>query len=276
MKLHYAARTHVGLVRPSNEDSILTMPESGLFLVADGMGGEVAGEEASAQVVESVKRVFHAVPEKFPVEPEHLEDRLREAIRQAHRDVFNIARMNPLKRGLGSTASLMCVHRDAWMVAQIGDSRVYLVREGLVRQITTDHTVVWQLYQQGMIEREQLGEHPSRHLLTQCVGSGEPIDIDFFEGISQTGDLFLICSDGLTGYVGEESLEATLVDPALELEQKADHLVDAALAGGGGDNISVILVTVELERGDNWLALSQASKTKTTRKKVTDTDETSY
>lgn len=242
---------------------MLTMPECGVFVIADGMGGEVAGEEASAQVVGSIRQALGGLAQNPPAQPDQLAALLQEAIHLAHHDVFEIAKFNPLKRGMGSTVSLLCVHRDAWMVAQIGDSRVYLVREGLVRQITTDHTVVWELFRQGAIERGQLADHPARHLLTQCIGSGEAIDIDLFEGIARHGDLFLICSDGLTGYVSDELLYATLTDPALDLERMADELVESALSGGGGDNISLILVRAEPGPEDRWVTLHESDGTVT-------------
>lgn len=263
MNIEYAARSHVGLVRPTNEDSLLTLPECGVFAVADGMGGEVAGEEASAQVVSSLRQTLAGLAQKPPAEPDQLATLLQDAVHLAHHDVFDIAKFEPLKRGMGSTVSLLCVHRDAWMVAQVGDSRVYLAREGLVSQVTTDHTVVWELFRQGVIERNQLADHPARHLLTQCVGSGEPIHIDLFEGIARPGDLFLICSDGLTGYVRDELLFATLIDPALDLEQMADALVQAALAGGGGDNVSLILVRPAPGPDDRWIRCHDADGTAT-------------
>ncbi|MCE5230789.1 protein phosphatase 2C domain-containing protein [bacterium] len=240
---------------------MLAIPDAGVFVIADGMGGEVAGEEASAQTISSIDQALRPLAQNPPANPDQLELLLQDALMQAHRDVFDISKLNPLKRGMGSTASLLCVHRDAWMVAQIGDSRVYLIRNGLIRQITTDHTVVWELYKQGIIERDQLALHPTRHLLTQCIGSSEPIKIDLFEGAVRNGDMFLICSDGLTGYVPEEQLNATLVDPALDLDQMADELVESALAGGGGDNISLILLRVHPDPGDRWLAMFHADQT---------------
>lgn len=263
MKIEFAARTDVGLVRPSNEDSLLTLPECGVFVVADGMGGEAAGEEASAQVIASIRQALGGLAQNPPEKPEQLAATLQGAVRQAHRDVFEIARLNPAKRGMGSTVSLLCVHRDAWMIAQIGDSRVYIVRDGLLRQITTDHTVVWELFKQGAIERSQLANHPARHLLTQCIGSGEAIDIDLFEGIARRADLFLICSDGLTGFVSDERMYATLTDPALDLRQMADELVNAALSSGGGDNITVILVRVAPSPEDKWITAQNSDGTAT-------------
>lgn len=244
MQLDYVARTHQGLVRESNQDSILALPELGIFAVADGMGGEQAGDEASAQTIATIRTASEAFFRAAPEEPGQIEALLRETLAQASQDVFQISVREPAKRGLGSTASLLCLHRGLYFIAQVGDSRVYLAREGRVRQLTRDHTLVWMLYEQGAITRAQLETHPERHLLTQCVGSSRPITIDLFKGTLLPGDLFLICSDGLTGYAGEEKIAELLPEERLSVQARAERLIDESLRAGGGDNVSVIIVRV--------------------------------
>ncbi len=253
MRIELAERTHVGLLRAGNEDALLAMPARGIFMVADGMGGEEAGEEASAQAVASVRTTLEEFLAEEPEDPEMLGEMLREALQQANRDVHAIAERHPNKRGMGSTASLLCLHRDAWFVAQVGDSRVYLMRDGVARLLTRDQTVVWELYQQGMIDRDQVNDHPGRHLLTQCIGSGEDLAVDMSEGRLRDQDLFMVCSDGLTGYASEETIFSILADPVIGIDAMADRLIDSALAGGGGDNVSLILVQVEMDEEEAWL-----------------------
>jgi protein phosphatase len=253
MRLQSVAKTNVGLVRSMNQDAILEMAGRGIFLVADGMGGEKAGEEASAQVVETVGVKFEAFFEKAPTGPSQIEGEMRDSLLLANRDVFQISVREPEKRGLGSTASLLCLHRGVYFCAQVGDSRVYLMRGGNVQQITRDHTLVWALYEQGAIGRDQLETHPDRHLLTQCIGNERPVKVDTFMGQAQVGDVFLICSDGLTGYAKEPAVFEILKQEELGLEERAELLIQAALNAGGGDNVSAILVRVaELEDQDGW------------------------
>lgn len=253
MKLESIAVTHQGLVREMNQDSILAMDRQASYLVADGMGGEKAGEEASAQVVSTVEEAVKSFFGEAPEGPSQIESMLRETLMQANHDVYQISVEEPTKRGLGSTASLLCLHRGVYFCGQVGDSRIYLARNGNVHQITRDHTLVWTLYEQGHINRAQLETHPERHLLTQCIGNERPIKVDTFEGSVQAGDVFLICSDGLTGYAGEDEVFRILTNRSLSLKKRADKLIQAALDAGGGDNVSVILVKVlELEEDDDW------------------------
>ncbi len=254
MQVQSVERTHVGNVRLRNEDAVLTIPEQNLFVVADGMGGERAGAEASEQAIRTIQRVtqrFFAAGE--PDGPALLSSALIDALDKANYEVFDISVQNPEKSGLGSTASVLCLHRGMFFVAHVGDSRVYLLRGGEVRQLTRDHTVVWPLYEEGIISRDQLETHPERHLLTQCIGLPKPLEVQTVSGIAQPNDLFLICTDGLTAYAGDEVVNHLLREFSLDLEPCADALVQAALDGGGGDNVSLILVRVEaVGPADSW------------------------
>lgn len=255
MKLQSVELTHVGSVRSENQDSIFSLVDRGVFMVADGMGGEKAGAEASAQVIETVKRVANGFfKSQDPRAPSVIEAMLRDALQQANSDVFQISVKEPDKTGLGSTGSLLTLHKGIYFIAQVGDSRIYLMREGNIRLMTRDHTVVWALYENGVITRDQLETHPERHLLTQCVGGPKPLNVDTYEGRLQEGDVFLICSDGLTGYAGEEAIFKIYPEATTDLKGCAEHMIEAALGGGGGDNVSVILIRVEkLDPEDNWM-----------------------
>lgn len=254
MKLSHVEVTHVGLTRKENQDSIFALPEHGVFLVADGMGGEKAGAEASAQVVATVNRLMSEYFQKFdPQGPADVEGLVKKSLELASKEVLQIAAREPDKMGMGSTGSLMILHRGAYFLAQVGDSRIYLLRKGRVQQLTRDHTIVWTLYESGILSREQLETHPDRHLLTQCIGGSKPVEVEIFADRVQQGDVFLLCSDGLTGYAGEEKVMRLLADQVYNLEELGQRLLQAALEGGGGDNVSVILAKVEsLDPQDNW------------------------
>ncbi|HOE97511.1 MAG TPA: protein phosphatase 2C domain-containing protein [Candidatus Sumerlaeota bacterium] len=269
MQFEHFALTHTGLVREMNQDSILALPRCGVFMVADGMGGEKAGDEASAQVVKTTQAAVEAFFKSKPTGPSQIENMLRDTLLEANHEVFQISVREPAKRGLGSTASLLCLHRGVYFVAQVGDSRVYRLRDGAAVQLTHDHTLVWLLYEQGNITRDQLETHPERHLLTQCIGSQKPVKVDVFEGDLQVGDTFLICSDGLTGYAREEKVLEILGETEISLEQRAGMMVDAALEAGGGDNVSVILVKItQLDAEDNWEPEATAPPTEFTEDTV--------
>lgn len=277
MKLESVALTNIGLVREQNQDAIFEAPDKGLFLVADGMGGEQAGEEASAQVVQTVQSSLSAFFSTPPQSPTAVIECLRDTLLQANMDVLQIAVREPEKRGLGSTASLLCLQRGVYFISHVGDSRVYLCRGGQFRQLTRDHTLVWMLYERDVITREQLETHPERHLLTQCIGSRRPVNVDLLEGPLEVGDVFLICSDGLSGMVSEEDMGQTLLREELGLQEKGDQLIQAALDAGGGDNVSAVLVRItELDEQDNWVpdALNDLANFEVTKEETIASEET--
>lgn len=260
MHLESVALTHQGLVRQNNQDSILALPAIGVFAVADGMGGEQAGDEASQCTIATIRAQAQTFFQSPPPDPAAVENHLRAVLHQANHDVFEISVREPSKRGLGSTASVLCLHSGLYTLAQVGDSRIYLVRNGAVRLLTRDHTLVWMLYEQGVIAFSQIERHPERHLLTQCIGTANPIKIDTAQAALQPGDLFLLCSDGLTGYADEARIHDILLDPRVGLGGRAKSLLDEALKAGGGDNISIILVRVaSLEPADDSAPASPSS-----------------
>lgn len=252
MKLQQFQLTHVGLTRQENQDSVFSQPEEGIFLVADGMGGEKAGAEASAQVVATIRELLAGYAARLD-SPDAVGFAAAEALQTANKDVYEISVREPDKSGLGSTGSLLLFHKGLYFVAQVGDSRIYQVRGGNCRMLTRDHSIVWELYENGIINRDQMETHPERHLLTQCIGGSKPVQVDLFSGRIEPGDLYLICSDGLTSYAGEAEVMRLLIDPVYSLEERAYRLLQAALEGGGGDNVSVVLVQVDsVDPEDDW------------------------
>ena len=244
MKWTYAGRSDVGKVRPGNEDAFFADNERGVFIVADGMGGHVAGEVASQIVTETVgPGVCHAIGEGLSAAD--LEDRVLELIEEANQAILQRAESEPEKRGMGTTLTLLAlVPGSEYLIEQVGDSRGYLLRDGLLNQITRDHTVVQQQVDRGALTPEQARDHPLSHILTRALGTEANVEADTFADTTQAGDIFLLCSDGLSGMLSDEVIEAILSTPTDDLQDVADALVDAANAAGGLDNVTAVVVKV--------------------------------
>lgn len=234
-----AARTDVGRVREANEDFVAEFEHpSGrrLLVVADGMGGHRGGATASRLCVETVGEVFR----RFAGDPETL---LREALEAANERVQRASRADLQLAGMGTTAVLLLLTPDAeaW-VAHLGDSRAYLLRDGALRPLTEDHTVVAAMIKRGLIGAEAAESHPRRHELVRCVGFHEEVQPEITRLEVLPGDRFLLCSDGLSGQVDEADIAAIL-----RRESPVDAvavLVQAANAAGGRDNVTVLVAAV--------------------------------
>ena len=225
--------THVGKVRKNNEDSLIVIePET--FVTADGMGGQAAGEVASKILVETVKNFLPLVPEPWN------EEILSKSIRKANAKVLQAANENKNYRGMGTTANILHIYKNRAYYAHIGDSRIYRVRNKILEHITEDHSYVESLVRRGEITPEQARVHPMKNILTQAVGADENITVDSGNFRVDFDDIFLLCTDGLTNMVEDENILKIL----LESSNPADDLIQAALDGGGHDNISVIVVKV--------------------------------
>lgn len=210
-------------------------PELGLFAVADGMGGAQAGERASRIAIETiVKSVREALPTRT------LEG-LVEAVRAANRDVFQQASENPAFHGMGTTVVAVLLDLPLAHVASVGDSRLYLFRDGELRRMTSDQTWVNEIGRTLGLTEDQIHSHPFRNVLTMAVGARERIDVRSHELYLEPGDLLLLSSDGLHGVVTEAELAEALAPPNT-LSQKATGLVEKARRNGGPDNITAVLV----------------------------------
>jgi protein phosphatase len=230
-----AALTDPGRKRRRNEDSFVVEPP--LFVVADGMGGAQAGEVASRLAAASF-REFHEADELEP------EPRLEAIIQEANRRIFDRARHDTGLSGMGTTVTAALLGEDAIAMGHVGDSRAYRVREGELEQLTQDHSLVADLIRSGRLTPEEAEDHPQRSVITRALGTDPDVDVDTFLVEARPGDLFLICSDGLTSMVPEEEILETLrTSPTLD--QAAKALVKAANKQGGEDNITVILFRVE-------------------------------
>jgi PPM family protein phosphatase len=225
-----AGRTDVGRQRTANEDSLFVSPP--LFAVADGMGGAKAGEVASAVAVEAV--------EAAPESSEPAEAQLAEIVRAANRRIYDLAVADESRRGMGTTLTLAKVHGDEVSLAHVGDSRAYRMREGRLEQLTRDHSLVAELERSGQITAEAAEHHPQRSIITRALGPEPDVEVDTYTLTVRDGDVFLICSDGLTSMISDEEV-ASIVRSAASLDEAAEALVRAANQSGGKDNITVIL-----------------------------------
>jgi serine/threonine protein phosphatase PrpC len=225
----------LGLQRQGNEDNYFV--RAPLFVVADGMGGAQAGEVASEMAVES----FNAgIPDgDSPAEG------LKRIIEDANRRIHERSRTDNLRAGMGTTVTAAHVGEDAVTVAHVGDSRCYLVRDGKLIRLTKDHSLVGELVDRGKLTEEQAEKHPQRSVITRALGPEPNVQVDVIEYPAKAGDLFMVCSDGLTSMVREPKLEPLMVRNDRPLEELGRELIAAANAAGGRDNITVVLFTLE-------------------------------
>jgi PPM family protein phosphatase len=255
MKVSWAVRTDPGLRRTSNEDSYCTRPELGLFVVADGMGGHVAGEVASRVAVETIQNFISetAGADKnrtwpFPFEPQiSLEaNRLKAAFKLANRQIANAMADSADLRGMATTASAVLVGKTSACVGHVGDSRVYaldVVKGGPLRQITDDHSWVEEQVRAGTMSASAARQHPWRNVVTRALSGGNDPEIDTVELSPARGERFLLCSDGLSGVVPHDTI-ARILSTTNGLEAICEQLIAAANEGGGPDNITVLVLEV--------------------------------
>jgi protein phosphatase len=254
MHLSWAVRTDPGLRRSGNEDSYCTRADLGLFVVADGMGGHAAGEVASRVAVETIQTFITetAGADKnrtwpFPFEPQiSLEgNRLKAAFRLANRQIANAMADSADLRGMATTASAVLAGPHSACVAHVGDSRVYALLDGTLRQITDDHSWVEEQVRAGTMTSSAARQHPWRNVVTRALSGGTDPDIDTVELTPHQGQRLLLCSDGLSGVVAHDEIERILGDGTLTLEQICDRLVTAANDGGGPDNVTVLVIQID-------------------------------
>lgn len=233
--VRYNARSHVGLKRKVNEDSVLALPEQKIWVVSDGMGGHDAGDYASRLVTDLVATI---APELSATERMYA---LREAIQQAHK----VIRAEAEQRGvpvIGATVACLMLANSHFVGLWAGDSRIYLMRDGMIQMLTADHSIVASLVESGQMSWDEAEHHPQSNAITRAVGVGDELELDKVRGEVLPGDRFLICSDGLTKYATFAMLENTM--KANPLETVVDSLIQIALNGGGADNITVVVVDI--------------------------------
>jgi len=228
MRVTAAAATDVGLVREGNEDSYLT--EGPLFAVADGMGGHRGGEVASQLAVETLEKLFKEGAGDLP-----------DQVQEANRVVFERSVLDRKVAGMGTTLTAALVEGDRVRLAHVGDSRAYLLRDGTLRLLTEDHTLVHRMVSEGEISKEEAETHPQRSVLTRALGVDTVVDVDDDSLQVRPGDRLLLCTDGLTSMVSEDEIEdvlRTVPDP----QEAAQRLVRVANEAGGVDNTTVVIL----------------------------------
>jgi len=228
----------VGQVRSNNEDSLIEAPDMGLFGVCDGLGGHVAGEIASSIAAVTLE-------EAVKTESEFPDKALRAGIRDANRRILRDQSENTEHRGMGTTVtSLWLMPEDSgrgW-IGHVGDSRMYLLRDDVLEQVTDDHSPVFRLYQQGVLTKDQMQHHPQKNLLDRSLGVFPNLTVDVFSVSLQSEDIVLICTDGLTDALSDSEIQSILTTSSLG--DAADQLIVTANEKGGFDNITVVLVQI--------------------------------
>ncbi len=237
MTLRYALLSDTGMERSNNEDCAAADLERGLFIVADGMGGHAAGEVASRVAVDATLATMRSRPR--PARSRDEAELLLQAIHDANGAVVNEAEVRGTL-GMGTTLSAVCVRRRSAVIANVGDSRVYLISRKRVAQLTTDHTMVMQMVERGLLRPEEARTHPDKHVLTMAIGTHGILEPQLLHAKVPARGRLLLCTDGLHDLVGEDEIASLgRID---DLDGAARALVERANALGGHDNVTVLLV----------------------------------
>jgi protein phosphatase len=247
MKTFSAGLTDVGRKRENNEDSYYTDDQVGLYIVADGMGGHRAGEVASSTVVSSVKdymEAFHTSPVAQETDESNnmspAATAVCHSIELANRVVYQLSQDQGSYKGMGSTAAVAYLHGDMLVTANVGDSRIYLVREDSIEQLTQDHTLLAEHIRKNPKWDPKTASIPMKHILIRAVGIHETVEADVYEMQPLPGDLIILCSDGLTDMVTDEEIHQAVLEGG-ELEEICSRLVDMANERGGLDNVTAVV-----------------------------------
>ncbi|MFI1091702.1 Stp1/IreP family PP2C-type Ser/Thr phosphatase [Streptomyces sp. NPDC020917] len=261
LSLRFAAGSHKGMIREGNEDSGYAGPR--LLAIADGMGGQAAGEVASSEVISTIVSLDDDIPGS------DILTSLGTAVQRANDQLLQMVQEDPQLEGMGTTLTALLWTGQRLGLVHVGDSRAYLLRDGVLTQITQDHTWVQRLVDEGRITEEEATTHPQRSLLMRALGSGERVEPDLSIREVRVGDRYLICSDGLSGVVSHQTLEDTLAGYQAPHET-VQELIQLALRGGGPDNITCIVADV-LDTDDGDTLASQLNDTPVVVGAVADT-----
>ena len=246
MDISICGRTDKGVVRDHNEDALWFDAGLGAALVADGVGGMAAGDVASAMTVAAFERVI-AARLTAVTSLDQVKELLSNAIGLANQEVQECINEDPAKKNMGSTAVCLCHWHGVMVIAHIGDSRAYLVRQNEIVPLTKDHSYVQMLVDEGAISAADALRHPQRNLITRCIGSDDEAEADLQALEIEEGDLFLLCSDGLSGVVRDEAILET-VTSAEDAQGAVEKLIQSAIEGGAPDNVTAVLV----QCGEPW------------------------
>lgn len=231
--ISFGSRTDVGHVRDHNEDSLTVVPP--LFAVADGMGGHEAGEVASELTIKTLEQLAPAHPDAQALE---------RAVEAANLNVLQAPSQGIGREGMGTTLTAAMIEGERLLIAQVGDSRAYLLHQGELQQLTRDHSLMMDLIEAGQITPEEARVHPNRSVITRAIGSDPHMKPDIYELNISAGDRLLLCSDGLSTMLEDDEIQ-TIMRHTPSPQQCASDLVDAALQAGGYDNVTVVVVDIE-------------------------------
>lgn len=267
VELQFAAKTDTGLVRSHNEDAIAHSDEYGLAILADGMGGYNAGEVASAIATSTMKQAVESQLQARgwvarPSQSKYIQQLLVGSVERANSAILEAARAEPQFSGMGTTVVAAVFHQNKVTVAHVGDSRVYRLRRGELALLTRDHSLLQEQIDAGMIDPELARFSSNRNLITRAVGVDHLIEVEIHDHLTQIGDVYLICSDGLSDMLSMQEIGEILNNTSSDLELSCDALVARANKNGGRDNTSVILISVRSneagaaklpEKALNWI-----------------------
>ena len=232
-EIRYTWRTDVGRIRKNNQDTVILGKV--LFGVADGMGGHNGGEIASAGLRDGLLRETEGQEPSMEL--------LEEAVKKVNYEIWEQQEKDASLTGMGTTLTILWATGKEMIIGQVGDSRAYLIRDGQLKQVTSDHSMVADMVRRGVLTEEQAACHPMRNYITRAVGTDDTLDVDMITIPRMNGDRWIICSDGLYGQISKQELEETA--KIADLEDAADKLLELALEHGGRDNITLILMQDE-------------------------------
>jgi serine/threonine protein phosphatase PrpC len=233
-----AASTNTGRVRGANQDSFGYRVEDGLFLVADGMGGAAGGDVASRLAVDAALEALHDAGAAG-----NLQEALEKAFAVSNKAVYSSAERDPKLHGMGTTLVLLALAAERAWIAHVGDSRCYLFRDGKLERSTKDHSLVDEQVRLGQLTQEEADRSPFRNVITRAIGTQPSVTAEIDDVVTASGDIFLLCTDGLTRELSDERI-AEILRGSSDLEASCHSLVDAANAAGGHDNITCLLVRI--------------------------------
>lgn len=248
-KILLHGQTDIGSVRDHNEDAIAIDSDIALAILADGMGGHLGGEMASAITVSTIKdivveKVKSLASEKADTNTIYSAESLliQDAVTQANTRVHESAEANPQYHGMGTTVVVAMFYNDRFTVAHVGDSRLYRLRNGMLKQITRDHSLMQELIERGFYTPEQARDSLNKNLVTRAIGIDSAVNIDIQEDIAMIDDIYLLCSDGVNDMLTDKQIKSVLIQNIDDLENAASEIIHLANSHGGKDNISAILV----------------------------------
>ena len=252
MQIEYIALSDMGRLRNNNEDSVLAVPEHGFIVLADGMGGHNAGEVASRMAVTLIaQQLGEWLKDNHEANMRDLRRAMAVSVDTANRNIFEAANTNADYHGMGTTLVMAVVHQGEMVLGHAGDSRAYLWRGGELKQLTRDHSLLQEQIDSGLLTLAEAAMSSNHNLVTRALGVEDLVLLDVQHRPLEEGDLYLLCSDGLTDMLGDEEIAQELADNAiLDTEMRAQRLIDLANEHGGRDNISVALIQVGKKPAD--------------------------